>query len=72
MQVAESLIMELCNAQRDIGMLDERMTWLQAKLDGLDQHDRERDFVQCRLELAQAQRNSVQATLSKLYKEMYE
>lgn len=71
MQVAESLIMELCNARHDVGMLTERLLWLQAKLDGLDEHDRERELVQCRVELTQAQLGSTWETLKKLYKEMY-
>jgi hypothetical protein len=71
MNVPEAIIMEICNARYDAGTLTERLTWLRAKLDSLDEYDREYPLVKARFDLAQAQLLSTWETLKKLYKEMY-
>lgn len=72
MQLSEALVIELCNCQRDVGALRERIVWLQWRLEQFEDGDRESIFIQKRIEMAEMQLKVAQDALSKLYKEMYE
>lgn len=71
MQVAESLLIELVNLQRDIGMYNERIDWLDWRITYPDTPLSEQPFLRKRLANAESGLNAASERLRVLYKELY-